>query len=184
MVFLKLLGYAVGSVVMYWGIILLLLGPLFLVVILTLLANQAWNKITGREEEWRWFVNGFESVMQFIDRLNFQWIGWIPGILIQVWYAGYAVHLVQSSTLESSSTIAIAIHSMGVVGMVVAAATFYWLYAQVVAVKLGRWIYLLVGGVALGAYFVLLQQPQTAAVLSDSWQRVFSALLTEAIGSL
>ncbi|HEY9664681.1 MAG TPA: hypothetical protein V6C65_40090, partial [Allocoleopsis sp.] len=58
------------------------------------------------------------------------------------------------------------------------AVIFYWLYRLVVEVKLAKWIYILVGGISLVTYFVFLQQPQVAAVLSESWQQIFAALLS------
>lgn len=180
MIILKLLGYAVGSVLMYWGILLLLLSPWLLSVLLIMLVNYGWNKITGTNEEWKWFVNWSGTVIEAINRWEFKRIGWIPGILIQVWYAGYAAHQVQLSTSGLSATHAIAIHGVGICGMVLAAVVFYWLYMHVVEVKLETWMYVLVGVVSLGAYGVLLQQPHIATLLSDSWQRVFTALLVEA----
>ncbi len=181
MVFLKLLGYAIGSVLMYWGIVLVLLGPVMVVVLLIVLVNQVWNKITGKDEEWKWFLDWFDAFMQMINRCKFEWLGWLPGILIQGWYAGYAANLVQSSISDASLAYAIAIHGMGVIGMGVAVGVFYGLYNQVVEVKMNQWIYVLVGTISFSAYGVLLQQPETAALLSESWERVFAAFLVAAI---
>ncbi|HIK14182.1 MAG TPA: hypothetical protein IGS53_02600 [Leptolyngbyaceae cyanobacterium M33_DOE_097] len=176
-VLLKLLGYAIGSVVMYWGLLLLLVAPWALALLLVVLLNAGWNQITGKTDEWQWFLSWTESVMQVVHRLKFEWLGWIPGILIQIWYAGYAAHLVNTSALEKPSIDAIALQFMGVMGIVTAAAIFYWLYRLVVEVKLARWIYILVSGISLIAYFVFLQQPQVAKVLGESWQQIFAALL-------
>jgi hypothetical protein len=181
MVVVKLLGYALASVLMYWGLLLLLLGPVMVVVVVTVLANQAWNRVTGRQDEWTWLADGLDRLSQAQHRFKFEWVGWLPGIVIQIWYAGCAADLVLSSTVEASSLYAIAIHGMGVAGVAIAAAVFYWLYSQVVEVKLGPVVYPMVGAVALGAYFVLLQQPQTAAFLSNSWQQVFAAFAIAAI---
>lgn len=178
MVLLKLLGYAFGSVVMYWGLLLLLVSPWALALLLVTLMNAVWNQITGKTDEWKWFPNWTEFVIQTVHRLKFDWIGWIPGILIQIWYAGYAANLVHTSALGKTTTDAIALQLMGVIGTITAAVIFYWLYRLVVEVSLGKWIYILVGGISLVAYFVFLQQPQVAVVLSESWQRIFVALLS------
>jgi|GEM_PF-2280118 hypothetical protein len=175
---LKLLGYAIGSVVMYWGFLLLLVAPWLFMLLLVVLSNAVWNNITGQTEEWKWFLKGTEAVIQRIQRLEFEWVGWIPGILIQIWYAGYAAHLVLTSISETSGEGAIVLEGMGIMGMLIAAALFYGLYRFVVEVKLNPWIYLLVGGLALSSYLMLLQYPQVAEVLSGSWQQVFAALFS------
>lgn len=113
-----------------------------------------------------------------VHQLRFEWIGWIPGILIQIWYAGYAAHLVTTSALEKATIDTIALQFIGGTSIIVAAVMFYWLYYWVVEVKLGKWIYLLVGGISLVAYCIFLQQPQVAEVLSESWQHIFAALLS------
>lgn len=177
MVLLKLLGYAIGSVVMYWGLLLLLVAPWVLTLLLVVLLNAAWNQITGKTDEWNWFLQRTESVMRAVHRLKFEWIGWIPGILIQVWYAGYAANLVHTSALEKPTIDAIALQLMGGISIITATVIFYWLYRLVVEVKLGQWIYILIGGISVAAYCLFLQQPQVAKVLSESWQQVFAALL-------
>ncbi len=178
MVLLKLLGYAVCSVVMYWGLVLLLVAPWMLALLLVVLINAVWNQITGKTDEWKWFLNWTEFAVQAVHRLKFEWVGWIPGILIQIWYAGYAANLVHTSALGKTTTDAIALQLIGVIGIIAAAVIFYWLYRLVVEVRLGKWIYILVGGISLVAYFVFLQQPQVAVVLSESWQQSFVALLS------
>jgi hypothetical protein len=184
MVILKLLGYALGSVVMYWGIVLFFVAAWLLGVILVMLVNQVWNKITGKYDEWKWFLDWFDAVGKLIHRFRIEWMGWIPGILIQIWYAGYAADLVHTSTLEASTGYAIAVNVAGVLGMGVAAAIFYVIYSYFVEVDLGHWVYGLVGGISLAAYIFLLQQPQTAGLLSTSWERVFAALFAGFIESL
>jgi len=179
MVLLKLLGYAVGSVVMYWGLLLLLVSPWALALLLVTLMNAGWNQITGKTDEWKWFSNWTESVLQTVHRLKFDWLGWIPGMLIQIWYAGYAANLVHTSALEKTTPDAIALQLMGSIGIITAAVIFYWLYRLYVEVRLSQWIYILVGGISLIAYFVFLQHPQVAVVLSESWQQIFVALLSE-----
>lgn len=177
MVLLKLLGYAIGSVVMYWGLLFVLVAPWVLAVLLVVLINGAWNHITGKTDEWKWFINWTESVAQTVHRFQFEWIGWIPGILIQTWYAGYAANLVHTSALGKTTTDVLILQLMGVIGIIAAAVIFYWLYRLVVQVKLSQWIYILVGGISLIAYFVFLQHPQVAQILSESWQHIFAALL-------
>ncbi|WP_180975366.1 hypothetical protein [Fischerella thermalis] len=115
---------------------------------------------------------------------QFEWIGWIPGILIQTWYAGYAANLVHTSALGKTATDAITLQLMGVIGIILAAVTFYWLYHLVVEVKLSRWIYMLVGSISLVAYFVFLQQPQVAQTFSESWQHIFAAFLSAMMSEL
>jgi hypothetical protein len=178
MVLLKLLGYAIGSVVMYWGLLFILVAPWVSILLLVVLINAAWNHITGKTDEWQWPLKWTESVAQIIHRLQVEWIGWIPGILIQIWYAGYAANLVHTSALDKPIMDAIALQSMGVIGIIAAAVTFYWLYRLVVDVKLGKWIYLLVGSISLAAYFGFLQQPHVAQGLGESWQQIFAALLS------
>lgn len=178
MVLLKLLGYAIGSVVMYWGLLFVLVAPWVSTLVVIVLINAACNHITGKTDEWQWPLKWTEFVAQAIHRLQFEWIGWIPGILIQIWYAGYAANLVHTSALDQPIIDAIVLQIMGVIGIIVAAVTFYWLYRLVVEVKLGQWIYLLVGSIALVAYFVLLQQSQVAKGLGESWQHIFAALLS------
>ncbi|WP_253188052.1 hypothetical protein [Leptolyngbya sp. 'hensonii'] len=184
MVVLKLLGHALGTVVMYWGLVLLLLAPWLLVLLLVLLTNQIWNRVTGREEEWTWFFDWTEAIMQRIHQIKFEWIGWLPGMAIQTWYAGHAAHLVQTASAGVAIEMAIALNLAGVLGMVLASVISYWLYTQVVQVSLGRWVYGLVGGLSLSAYFVLLQQPEMALRLSQGWTRVFTAVLAAFIESL
>ncbi|MGI0484728.1 hypothetical protein ACN4EK_04765 [Pantanalinema rosaneae CENA516] len=178
MVLLKLLGYAIGSIVMYWGLLFVLVAPWVSAVLLVVLINAAWNRITGKTDEWTWFLDWTESIVQMVHRLKAEWIGWIPGILIQTWYAGYAANLVQTSALEQPTTDAIVLQIMGVIGVIAAAVTFYWLYRLVVEVKLSQWIHLLVGSISLVAYFGLLQHPQVAEGLSESWQHIFAVLLS------
>lgn len=178
MVLLKLLGYAIGSVVMYWGLLFVLVAPWVSAVLLTVLINEAWNYFTGKTDEWKWLINWTESMAQTVHRLQFEWIGWVPGILIQTWYAGYAANLVHTSSLGKTATHAIILQLMGGFGIIAAAVIFYWLYRLVVEVKLSQWIYILVGGISFVAYFVFLQQPQVAQVLSESWQNIFAALLS------
>ena len=178
---LKLLGYAIGSVVMYWGVLFVLLVPWLFGLLGVILSNAVWNQITGKAEEWKWFLHWTEAVIQTVQRLEFEWVGWIPGILIQIWYAGYAAHLVYTSIAETSGQGAIVFQGLGVMGMVTAALLFYGLYRFVVEVKLNRWLYLLVGSIALVAYGILLQSPQVAEALSESWQQVFAALLSTMI---
>ena len=178
MVLLKLLGYAVGSVVMYWGLLFVLVAPWVSAVLLVVLINGAWNYITGKTDEWTWFINWTESVVQTVHRFQFEWIGWIPGILIQTWYAGYAANLVHTSALGKTATDAIILQLIGGIGIIAAAVIFYWLYRLVVEVKLSQWIYILVGSISLVAYFVFLQHPQVAQGLSESWQHIFVALLS------
>jgi hypothetical protein len=115
-VLLKLLGYAVGSVVMYWGLLLLLVAPWMLALLLVLLLNAVWNQITRRTGEWKWFLHWTEFAVQAVHRLKFKWVGWIPGILIQVWYAGYAANLVHTSALGKTTTDAILLQLMGCLG--------------------------------------------------------------------
>jgi hypothetical protein len=129
-------------------------------------------------DKWTWFINWTESVVKTVHRFQFEWVGWIPGILIQTWYAGYAANLVHTSILRMTASDAIVLQLMGVIGIISADVIFYWLYRLVVEVKLSRWIYMLVGGISLVAYFVFLQQPQVAQPLSESWQHIFSALLS------
>jgi len=75
MVLLKLLGYAIGSVVMYWGLLLLLIAPWVLTLLLVVLLNAIWNQITGKSDEWNWVLQWTESVVQVIHQLKFEWIG-------------------------------------------------------------------------------------------------------------
>jgi hypothetical protein len=178
MVLLKLLGYAVGSVVMYWGFLFILVVPWMSAVLLVALINGAWNRITGKTDEWRWFINWTESVAQTVNRFQLEWIGWAPSILIQTWYAGYAANLVHTSASGKTAADAIILQLMGGIGIITAAVIFYWLYRLVVEVKLSQWIYILVGGISLVAYCVFLQQPQVAQGLSESWQHIFAALLS------
>lgn len=175
---LKLLGYGIGTVVMYWGVLFVLLVTWLFGVLGVMLGNAVWNRITGRAEEWKWFLNGTEAVIQRVQRLQFEWVGWIPGILIQVWYAGYTAHLVHTSISETSGQGAIVFEGIGILGMLAAAVLFYGLYRFVVEVKLDPWIYLLVGSLALISYLILLQYPLVAERLSESWQQVFTALLS------
>lgn len=51
MVLFKLLGYAVGSIVMYWGLLLLFVAPWVLALLLVVLLNAVWNQITGKTDE-------------------------------------------------------------------------------------------------------------------------------------
>ena len=176
MALIQLLGYALGSVVMYWGLLLLMAAPWLLMLVFVALANAVWNQITGQTEEWRWLLTGTESVMKAIQRLRFAWIGWIPGLAIQIWYAGYAAHWVHTSALETP--VPIRFQLLGGLGVMTAAATFYGLYRLVVEVHLGRWVYGLVGGISLVAYGVLLHNPPMAQVLGERWQQVFAALLS------
>ncbi len=177
-VLLKLLGYAVGSVVMYWGLLILLIAPWMLALLLVVLLNAVWNQIMHKSDEWQWFLHWTEFVVQTVHRLKFEWVGWMPGILIQIWYAGYAANLVHTSALGKTATNAILLQLMGCLGIITAAVMFYWLYNLVVEVRLGKWIYILVGGISLVAYFVFLQQPKVASVLGESWQQIFVALLS------
>lgn len=176
MALIKLLGYALGSVVMYWGILLLIVVPWLLMLLLVVLANAAWNQMTGKTEEWRWFIPWTESIGQAIHRLRFAWIAWIPGLLIQIWYAGYAAHWVHTSTLEEPTPLLL--QMIGSLGVIAAAATFYGLYRLVVEVQLGLWLYSLVSRLSVGAYVFLLHNPPIAQVLSERWQQVFTALLS------
>ncbi|MDX2211681.1 MAG: hypothetical protein SFY66_00200 [Oculatellaceae cyanobacterium bins.114] len=184
MVFLKLLGCALGSVVMYWGVALLCFTPWLLAFALVVVSNQIWNKMTGRTEEWKWILGCFDGMGQMIQVFKIEWVGCLPALLIQIWYAGYAAHLVHSSTLEASTEYAIAVHMTGVLGMVIAIAVFYWLYTQAFELKLRLWIYGLVAGTALSAYCVFLQQPQTAVWLSEGWTRVFIVMLGQLLESI
>ncbi|WP_259732457.1 hypothetical protein [Synechocystis sp. CS-94] len=174
---LRLMGYALGSIVMYWGFLLLLVVPWVLALLLIVFTNAVWNQITGKNDEWQWFANYTDTIIGVINSLKFQWIGWIPGILIQIWYAGYAANLVHNSALDRTDIYAITLQLMGSAGVILAALAFYWLYYLIVEVNLGKWIYILVGGISLTAYFVFLQFPQVAEVLGQRWQQVFNALL-------
>lgn len=174
---LKLIGHALGSIVMYWGLLLLLIAPWVLALLLVVLTNGVWNQITGKNEEWQWFGNWTSAIVDVINSLKFQWIGWIPGIIIQVWYAGYAANLVHNSALDKTDIYVIALQLMGSAGVIFAALVFYWLYCLVVEVNLGKWIYILVGGISLTAYFVFLQFSQVAETLGQRWQQIFDSLL-------
>lgn len=176
MALIQLLGYALGSVVMYWGVLLILVAPWALMLLFVLLANGVWNQITGKAEEWKWFLRWTESMVKAIHRLRFEWIGWIPGLVIQIWYAGYAAHWVHTSALAQPTSISL--QMVGGLGVIAATATFYGLYRLVVEVHLGRWIYSLVGGLSLVAYVFFLNHPPIAQVLSERWQQVFVALLS------
>jgi hypothetical protein len=176
MALIKLLGYALGSVVMYWGVLLILVAPWALMLLVVVLANAMWNHITGKTEEWKWFLTWTEAMVQAIHRLRFEWMGWIPGLVIQIWYAGYAAHWVQTSALEQPAPIML--QMVGGLGVIAAAATFYGLYRLVIEVHLRRWMHGLVGGLSLVAYGFLLHNPPLAQVLSERWQQVFIALLS------
>lgn len=176
MVFFKLLGYAIGSVVMYWGVLFLVVASWMCLLLLVMLANSVWNRITGQTEEWQWFLHWTESISQSIHRLKMEWVVGMPGVFIQIWYAGYAAHWVQTSALETPAPIML--QMVGGLGVISAAATFYGLYRLVVEVRLGRWMYGLVGGLSLVAYVFLLHNPPLAQVLSERWQQVFVALLS------
>lgn len=194
---LKLLGYAIGSVVMYWGLLFLLIAPWILALLLIVLINALWNHITGATEEWKWFMRGTDLAVQTLHQLKVEWIGWIPGLVIQIWYAGYAatsvqtvlqngLQRIQTSTLDpmpltQTALIPIVFPLIGVLGMVAATGMFYGIYHLVVEVKFSPWIYPVVGGVALGAYFVLLQQPALAQGLSASWENIFAVFLSTMI---
>lgn len=184
MIFLKLLGNALGSVLMYWGVALFCIAFWFLGVFLRILLEYGWRKLTGQSVNWKWFFAWLKPIGERIPHIKFAWFGWLPGIFIQVWYAGYAAALVQSETLDAALWYALAVNGTGVISVIVAAAIFYWLYIYLLEVNLGWWLYLLLGGTALSAYVVLLEQTETAAWLSESWQRVLAALLTEFVGSL
>lgn len=177
MVFLKLFGHALGSVVMYWGLALFCIAFWFLGLLLAFLFDQAWRKLTGKPLRWA----GFDSVGKLIPQLKFTWIGWLPGVFIQVWYAGYAADLVQSSTRETGVIYTMIVKSVGVLSIFVAVVVFYWLYRWIVEVKLNLWLYFLMGGTSLSAYFMFQNQAETATWLSASWQRVVVALLSEFI---
>lgn len=177
-VLLKLLGYAVGSVVMYWGLLLLLVAPWAFSLLVVVLSNAVWNQVTGKTDEWKWFFNWTEASVQAVHRLKFEWIGWLPGILIQIWYAAYAANLVHTSASGKTPIGAIVLQLMGMIGMIAASVVFYGLYRLIVEVKLGQWIYALVSGISLAAYFVFLQHTEIAERLSASWQQTFAALLS------
>ncbi len=181
MVLFKLLGYGVGSVLMYWGLLLLLIGPWVVLLVLIALTNSIWNHITGRTDEWTLMLKWAESLGQLVSRFKVEWIGWIPGTLIQTWYAGYAANLVHISALENPKISIITFQFMGVLGVVIAAMIFYWLYHLVVDFKLNKSIYVAVGGISLMAYLIFLQQPQVAEVLAQSWQQTFASLLSALI---
>lgn len=184
MVFLKLLGNALGSVLMYWGVALFCLAFWFLGLFLRVLMEQAWRKLTGKPANWKGFLAWLQPITERLPPMKFAWFGWLPGIFIQIWHAGYAAALVQSETMDAALWYTLAVNGTGVVSVVVAAAIFYWLYIHLLEVNLGWWLYLFVGGTALSAYLVFLEQTETAAWLSESWQRVLTSLLTEFVGSL
>lgn len=178
MVLAKLLGYAVGSVVFYWGLLLFLIAPWLLALLLITLINFIWNQVTGKTDEWKWFMNWSVSTLETVHRLKFEWVGWIPGVFIQIWYAGYAANLVQTSAIEKTTAEALILQIMGGIGIIAATKIFYWIYHSAVEVKLSKWVYILVGGISLVSYFVFLQQPHVAEELGRSWQKVFAALLS------
>lgn len=174
---LRLIGHALGSILMYWGLLLLLLTPWILALLLVIITNAVWNRITGKNEEWQWFANWTGAIVGVINSFKFQWIGWIPGLLIQIWYAGYAANLVHNSALDKTGIYTIVLQLIGGLGVVSAALVFYLVYRLVVEANLSKWIYILVGGISLTAYFAFLQFPQVAEALGQRWQQVFNSLL-------
>lgn len=176
---LKLIAYALGSVVMYWGFLLCLAAPLLLGAILVALADSLWQRVTGRSEASLWL----EQISTVAERLSLRrlaWLGWLPAMVIQLWYAGYAAHWATTSTQAGPTAIAA---GFGLVAIALAAAVFYGLYAYVLELNAPDWAYGLVGGSMLLAYAGLLQRSQTAAALSRSWERVFSAVLAAWLAS-
>jgi len=79
---LQLLGYAMGSIVMYWGLLLLLVSPWMLILLLVMLINRVWSSITGKHEEWQWVQNWTESILSRVHPMLWAWLAWIPGVLI------------------------------------------------------------------------------------------------------
>lgn len=176
-VLLKLLGYAVGSVVMYWGLLLLLLAPWVVILLLVALLNAVWNRITGKTDEWKWLLRGTEFMGQVVQQMKVEWVGWIAGLLIQIWYAGYAAHLVHTSALDRVTIDAIALRGMGCLGIIATATIAYGLYRLMLDLRPSKWLCILVGGIAMAAYFVFLQNPPIAEGLNQGWQKIFAALL-------
>ena len=176
--FLKLLGYGVGSVVMYWGLLLLVLAFWLLALLLHTLANTAWNRITGKTDQWQGFLNWTESLSTLTQHPRFSWIGWTPGILILIWYAGYAANLVHTAPPDRLEITAIVLQAMGLLGILIATLVFYGIYHFIVETKLPQWAYIPVVSIAMTAYFFFLNNPTLATALGESWQRAFVTFLS------
>jgi Na+-transporting methylmalonyl-CoA/oxaloacetate decarboxylase gamma subunit len=182
MVFLRLLGNALGTAVMYWGIGLVFVILWFLAALLSWAGNRAMAKITRMPREWSQGL--FDTAQEALSRVKFRGFGWVPGIVIQLWYAGYAAGLVRSTTVEASTAFTIALHVAGVLGLAVAAGTFYLLFTWVADAKVDFRIPLAVFLVSLGSYFAFSRMPDVTTALSQSWSRVFEVLLGAFLDSL
>lgn len=181
---LKLLGYPLGTIVMYWGFLFIVTAPWVILILLIALGNAVCNAITGKTEEPMWITAWMDQLVQWLDRLQLERFAWVLGVCIQVWYAGYAAHTVPTLTRQGTQLAAIATHGIAILGLVVAMIMFYLIYTYVVEVKLPWWQYGLVSSSSLLAYGMLLQLPQVAGHLSSSWERVFAVLVMVFLDSM
>jgi hypothetical protein len=152
MVFVRLLWHAVASSGMTWGLIVVGL-------LLVSLADYLWERISGKSEVLR------EAVMRWKLSLA-------PGIVAIVWYAAYAAHQVNQDSWEDSLGRTIAVHTVAVVGLAVAAVLFdlasrFWFEAYE-----RLYVPLAVAGLSLVSYVAFLFLPATAEFLSAAWLNV------------
>ncbi len=90
----ELAGYALGSVVMYWGMGIAFVLLYVAIALADVLANRLWRKAAGVGGEFPWL----EAAGRATARLPWGWVGWLPGLGVQGWYAGYAADLRFSSS--------------------------------------------------------------------------------------
>ena len=181
MIHLELLGNALGTVVMYWGAGMVLFCLWLLSALLSLAFNAGLQKITGQPRDWS--DGWFDGMQKAAQRLEFRWIGWLPGLLIQVWYAGYAADLVHA---ESPRGISALLHVTAAAGIAISGTVFGLIHAYFDSRK-GRARLAIPAAVCLvsaGGYVVLLHEPALAARLASGWRTLLGPLLGAMIDSL
>jgi len=149
MVFLNLLGNALGSCLVIWGV-------MFFGLLLMWLCDWLWWKVTGR---------GYAAT-QAVDRWRLQPV---PGVLVQFWYAGYAASLVHAAAPQAALAERVALYLTAVLGVVLAVGVFHAIYRHVAEVYKDARVSLGVGAGATAALALFLACPPAAALVGGSW---------------
>ncbi len=157
---------------MYWGLAVVFVVLWLLAALFAWAGNRLQHKLTGEPRTWS--EGWFDRTTEVINKSKSSWPGWIAGLLVQIWYAGYAAGLVTEARRLGRGT-DLWLHATAILGLVLAAAVFYFLFSRVLDGRLKRGVYALNPAISTAAYIVFMGRADLASLLFETWQHVFRA---------
>jgi len=158
MIFIKLFLNALGSNLMVWGMVVVGL-------LLTSCVDYLVDRTTGHYE---WMTRRVERWKLIL----------IPCVLVQIWYAAYAVQQVRLDawSWEDSLAYSVLVHGMAILGMLIVAVVFDLMFRAWLQIYESPYLSGLIAGAGLAAYGIFHTFPYPAELLGEAWPRVLHVL--------